>query len=70
MWIARDKDGQLTLFSNKPHRCKEVGWNNESWDVVSMDEFTDTMILNSNMFPDLTWEDEPIEVELISKQQI
>ena len=40
MWIARDKDGELTLFSNKPHRCTDAGWNNESWDVVSMDEFT------------------------------
>ena len=68
MWIARDKDGELTLFSNKPHRCTDAGWNNESWDVVSMDEFTDTMILDSNMFPDLTWEDEPIEVELVIKQ--
>ena len=24
MWIARDKDGELTLFSNKPHRCRVV----------------------------------------------
>ena len=49
---------------------EDVGWNNESWDVVSMNELTDTMILDSNMFPNLTWEDEPIEVELVSKQQI
>ena len=59
MWIARDKDGELTLFSNKPHRYTEVWWN---------DEFNDTMILNQNMFPNLTWEDEPIEVELVIKQ--
>ena len=69
MWIARDKDGQLTLFTNKPHRCTDVGWDNESWDVVSMDEFTDTMILNPNLFPNLTWEDEPIEVELTLKKK-
>jgi len=69
MWIARDKDGQLTLFTNKPHRCTDVGWDNESWDVVSMDEFTDTMILNPNLFPNLTWEDEPIEVELALKKK-
>lgn len=68
MWIARDKDGDLTLFSSKPHRCTDVGWNNESWDVSSMDDFTDVMILDPNMFPDLTWEDEPIEVELVTKQ--
>ena len=68
MWVARDKDGQLTLYSDKPHRCMEVGWNNESWDIVSVDNpFTDMMVLNSNMFSDLTWEDEPIEVELVIK---
>ena len=31
--------------------------------------FTDTMILDLNMFPDLTWEDEPIEVELVIKHK-
>lgn len=69
MWVARDKDGQLTLFSEKPNRCTEAGWNNESWDIVSIDEFTDTMILNSNMFSDLTWDDEPVEVELVVKNK-
>ena len=69
MWIARDKDGQLTLFTNKPHRCTDVGWNNESWDVVSMDEFTDMMILNPTLFQNLTWENEPIEVELTLKKK-
>lgn len=68
MWIARDKDGQLSLFTNKPHRCKAVGWNNESWDDCSMDEFTDAMILNPKLFPDLTWNNEPIEVELVIKK--
>ena len=67
MWVARDKDGQLTLFSDKPHRCMEVGLKNESWDIVAMNAFTDMMVLNSDVFPDLTWEDEPIEVELVIK---
>ena len=69
MRMARDKDGELTLFSNKPHRCKEVGWDNESLDIVSMYEFTDMMILNPNMFPHLTWENEPIKVELTLKKK-
>lgn len=69
MWIARDKDRQLTLFTNKPYRCTDVGLDNESWGVVLMDEFTDTMILNPNLFPNLTWEDEPIEVELALKKK-
>lgn len=68
MWVARDKDGDLNLFSHKPHRCTDVGWDNESWDVVSEDNLIDFMLINPNMFPDLTWEDEPIEVELVVKQ--
>lgn len=64
MWIARDKNGELGLFSHKPHRW----WDNKSWDVVPTDEFTDYMALNPNMFPNLTWEDEPIEVEIVVKR--
>ena len=70
MWIARDKDGELTLFSNKPHRCTSIGKDNEYWDIVLVNKYTSAMILNSNMFPNLTWEDEPIEVELIIKQHV
>lgn len=71
MWIARDKNGELTLFSNKPNRYTSIGKEpiNEYWDVVPVNKFTSAMILNSNMFPNLTWEDEPIEVELVIKQK-
>ena len=68
MWIARDKDGELNLYTHKPNRCTAVGWNNESWDIQSTDEYVNFMTLDPSMFPELTWDDEPIEVELVIKK--
>lgn len=68
MWVAKDKDGRLSLFTNKPYRGENVGGNDERWYVVSISEFTDSMKLNPKLFPDLTWNDEPIEVELVIKK--
>lgn len=71
IWMARDKDGQLSLFTNKPpRRGKDMGFHSESWffDTRSIYKFTDRMKLNPKLFPDLTWDDEPIEVELVIKK--
>lgn len=62
MWVARDKDGELSLYINKPHRCKLPGWNQESWDSGVIIGYIDP-----KLFPDLTWDDEAIEVELVRK---
>lgn len=58
MWVARDKSGCLHLFSDKPERQK-IGnleyWRlNLAYSILSMDD---------KLFPELTWEDEPIEVD-------
>ena len=69
MWIARDKNGNLRWFETKPDR----DWG-EYEDYVK-NELTvwkdgviqnDEHILSSDLFPDLKWEDEPIEVFLVS----
>lgn len=56
MWIARDKDNSLWLYNEKPIRNEEEN----DWSP------TDIVVgaLDTNMFPELRWEDEPIEVEL------
>ena len=55
-WVCRDKDGRLLLFRlNKPQRETVGYW--DSWD----DGYE---YLPSNLFPNLTWQDEPIEVEI------
>lgn len=56
-WVARDEDGTLCCFSKKPERMSNTiaghFWFNE-----------DAFELRKDVFPKLTWEDEPIEVEL------
>ena len=62
MWIARDKDGKLNLFTFlKPVRMDEDG----CW--VKADcpgELADSIRLADNLFTQLTWDDEPMEVGL------
>lgn len=57
-WVARDEDGNLFMYSTKPERIGTM------W----MGEFAN-FDLRNNLFPDLTWDDEPIEVEIIIKRK-
>lgn len=54
-WVARDKNGSLFAYEDKPERCD----NQKEW-------FAETFLclMVNSFFPDLTWEDEPIEVML------
>lgn len=63
-WVVRDKDGTLNLFygSDKPIKRDQ----DEYWSVVAGAVFE---YLPREMFPDLTWSGEPIEVELIIKRK-
>lgn len=47
MWIARDADGSLWLFEEKPYKDKCV-WYNDSTDYR----------INEKLFPEVKWEDE------------
>lgn len=55
MWVARDKDGDLKFFANKPIR------NEDYWAEHPLGEFCR---INDWLFPELKWEDEPIEVNI------
>ena len=57
MWVARDKNGNLSLFNERPERYFNVWMQRYSIEVSIGD-------LNPTLFPDLRWEDEPLEVEL------
>ena len=68
MWIARDKDGTLKLFSEKPHRIDNDDdmWLSFVWYPKNV-HTCKRMHLNSSEFPNLKWEDEPMEVILLPK---
>ena len=59
MWIARDPSGQLELHSIKPYLAYGLCWNNEdkNW-----------MRLRDEDYPEVTFENSPMEVELILKK--
>lgn len=57
IWIARDKYGALCVSSEKPVR------GNGCWDMRD-----GVYISDSDWFPDLTWNDEPLELVLKGKE--
>lgn len=59
-WVARDNNGKLYIYSDKPERCNKV----LRW--VMGYAF---LPLSHSLFPDLTWESEPQKVEIIIKRK-
>ena len=58
-WVAKDEDGGIFFhLDNKPKR-REWFWNQSLFSCF---------ILPKDSFPDLTWEDEPIEVTIEIKE--
>lgn len=55
LWLARDWGGILYAYFNKPIR--DTVWKEWHSDKVSLQ-------IDDSFFPELKWEDEPIEVEL------
>ena len=55
LWVARDWGGILDAYFNKPIR--DTVWKEWNSDKASL-------IIDDSFFPELKWEDEPIEVEL------
>lgn len=82
MWIAKDKDGEVHLFYDKPHRDNVFGSNSWTIDVPEeIKEYTkgrkhnDAIIgycmkVNSEDYPNLKWEHEPIEVVITEKPNL
>lgn len=58
-WVARDKDGTLILYKGKPVRGS---LDKDKW--VSFGVHWENFEIDSSLFPDLKWEDEPVEVKL------
>lgn len=79
MWVARNHDNKLYLFEEKPDRCDHIGGKFPGDKLISITAcvwliknpyggFYDTwgnVEIEPTLFPDLTWDDEPIEVKLI-----
>ena len=60
MWIVRNKDGDIRIFSHKPKRNN----TNISWTIQNSDCGYVVDNVTKEALKDLTWEDEPIEVKI------
>lgn len=54
-WVARDKSGELFAYDSKPKRECYLGFWYSDLNCCS---------ISGDLFPELKWQDEPIEVEL------
>lgn len=60
LWVARDKNGLLYLYENKPMKFSTTFDEHNGFCVE---------LLNSDLFPEVKWEDEePTEIELVIKK--
>lgn len=59
-WMSRDKCGDLFIYTCKPERISNLGyWDGNVSDITP----------SNDLFPDLTWSDEPEPVEIIIKRK-
>lgn len=58
-WVARHKNGELCLFSNKPEYKLNIGW---------VDEHQHWRVIDYKLLPEVTYKDSPIEVELLIRK--
>lgn len=61
MWIARASGGLLTLHTAKPRKVK---MDEESEDYFWASDIETHSFLNRKLFPEVTFENSPMEVEL------
>ena len=63
MYVARDRCGDLCLFTGRPVKIDEY------W--LPTKHCFDWIRLDSELFPEVKWEDEePTEVELVKKEKV
>ena len=55
MWVARNKDGSLALFSYKPWKIRYDTFDKLRGDFIELDK---------KLYPEVTFENSPMEVEL------
>lgn len=64
-WMARDEDGRIYLYDDEPKRENGKPYGKPSeWGSVNV-----MTKLSVASFPDLSWSDEPQEVEIIIKRK-
>ena len=58
MYLARDKNDDLYLFYERPHRGKDCWWAETGVDGTYLK-------LEKSLYPQVTWDSGPLAVELV-----
>ena len=61
LWIARDINGDLCLYDKKPKLSEEI---EGVWVCSQYDDLVNVIVLPSEYFHEVTFENSPIQVEL------
>ncbi len=60
MWLARDENGSLWVYRTYPTR------NEKYFDS----QFLDSVKINKDEFPEVTWENSPVEITSLKKNSL
>ena len=60
MYLARDQNGDLFLFYERPRRGNECWWAENGVDGTYLK-------LDRSLYPQVTWDSEPLPVTLVVK---
>ena len=58
MYLARDKNNDLYLFYERPHKVRDCWWADSQLDGSYLK-------LDKTLYPEVTWDSEPFQVELV-----
>ena len=61
LWIARDKDGELCLYTEKPEKSDDI--------FIAPTEDTYIIFLKEDRYPEVTFENSPQQAELILSEE-
>lgn len=61
-YVARDKNGELSLYLTKPVRHSSRFCSSIYGQVIVLEQYFENFNLKVEDFKDLKWEDEPVEV--------
>ena len=62
-YVTRDRDGRLSLLLNRPVRNIYGFWQSSKFREIEHE-------LPESAFPALTWDDEPVEVEVLISRKL
>lgn len=60
MWLARDEDRTLYLYSSKPIKREDTNW----WDLDEEDGDGYVNQIDSRLFSEVTYENSPQEIKI------